>query len=61
MNAGIVPNHMNAVVMNGVAPMLYVMKYESAALVMLMVTKAIIKNIDNKALRQAQGPHIRVP
>ena len=47
MNAGIVPSHMNTVVIRGVACMLKVMKYESAALLMLMVVKAMKKKNDN--------------
>ena len=46
MNAGMVPSHMNTVVMNGVACMLKVMKYESAALLMLMVVNAMMKKRD---------------
>ena len=37
---------MNTVIMNGVAPMLYVMKYESAVLLMLMVAKEMMKKND---------------
>lgn len=43
IKAGMVPNHMNTVVIMGVAPMLYDMKYESAALLMLMVVNAMTK------------------
>ena len=47
MNAGIVPSHMNTVVINGVAFILYVIKYESAALLTLIVMNAIMKKNDS--------------
>ena len=43
MNAGMVPSHMNAVVITGVAPTLYVMKYASAAFPMLIIANAVMK------------------